>query len=108
MKSVTEQFLKDVIFGIDWALDKIPDECDCDGIIETDTNAPIHQEDKCQAFCRYHLEATKDNALKVLNAVGVTTPDDVCMCNPKPECEFVFVKKIWICSGCNKRRLIDE
>ena len=68
MKLVTEQLLKDMVLGIDLALEKIPDECDCQAYTESDTNATIHQEEVCQVFSRYHLEAVKSGIEKILSA----------------------------------------
>jgi hypothetical protein len=69
MKLVSEQLLKDMVLGIDLALEKIPDECDCQAYTESDTNATIHEEQVCQVFTRYHLEAVKSDIEKILSAV---------------------------------------
>jgi len=65
---LNKQLLKDMVLGIDLALEKIPDECDCQADYEYDTNATIHQEEVCQIFSRYHLEAVKTDIEKILSA----------------------------------------
>lgn len=71
MKVVSDQLLKDMVLGIDLALEKIPDECDCQPDYESDTNAYIHQEEVCQVFTRYHLEAVKTEIEKILSSSEV-------------------------------------
>lgn len=65
---VNSELLMDIANGFKWALDAIPDECNCHSYVESDTNAWIHEEDKCQIFTRLHLEATGDMLTKVLES----------------------------------------
>lgn len=88
MKLVSDQLLKDMVLGINLALEKIPDECDCQAYTESDTNATIHQEEVCQVFTRYHLEAVKSEIEKILQAVEHSvqrTGLEVC-----PHCHYIL------------------
>lgn len=56
--------------ALGWALEEIPDECNCEAHYEADTNAWIHDENKpCRIFTYSGIEATRDNLRSVLAAL---------------------------------------
>lgn len=52
---ISEDDLIDTRNALEWALDLIPDECNCHPEYESDTNALVHEDD-CQIFIRDHID----------------------------------------------------
>jgi hypothetical protein len=56
---IPDQLLRDIKSGLEWALEKLPDQCDCPiemTYIERDTGAFIHDEENCVVIIRGHIE----------------------------------------------------
>lgn len=68
--TISKKLLEAMKLGLNLALEKMSDECDCDAYMEQDTGAWIHQEEKCVVFAKDHIEAT----LNMLDKDAASTP----------------------------------
>jgi hypothetical protein len=69
------RLVDDVINALVWALEEIPDECNCESYMESDTGAWIHDENKCRIFTVGHIEATLDDLRSALQKSGQNNTD---------------------------------
>lgn len=73
MIEIPKQLLRDVKSGPQWALEKLPDECDCPEEVtymEHDTGALIHDEENCVVILRGHIEVVLEKLTEAMAAFG--------------------------------------
>lgn len=69
MMRISEKLLRDVKNGLKWALEKLPDTCDCPSeatYMERDTGALIHDEEHCVTTTRGHIEVVLEELSAVM------------------------------------------